>query len=66
MPGEDELKREAARELRGIDKRPVFWVDIAVAAAPGASAEDRVQQGQVLFVAVRDRGRYNPRPPRRS
>ena len=40
MPGDDELKREAGRELRDLDARAHFWIDVALAKWEGSTADD--------------------------
>src|SRR5207249_3991318 len=40
VPGDEELKREAGRELRDLDERALFWIDVAVAKHHGVSADD--------------------------
>jgi hypothetical protein len=40
VPGDAELEREAGRELRDLDARAYFWIDVAVAKVHGTSADD--------------------------
>lgn len=48
----DKLKAKAVEELRGIDHQNLFWVDIAVATADGASSDD-VDWEEFDWAAVR-------------
>jgi len=40
VSGDDELKREAGRELNDLDARAHFWIDVAVATWRGSSADE--------------------------